>query len=247
MKNLSWKIWGGVLVAGHLLFPATSAAHVLKGWTGDIFAGYSRSSGNTDKSTANLNAEAIKKFDHSQFLLKGNVFYSETSNKMDGQKWDALSKYTRDYGKDYRWFNYYQVLAEHDFFAGIDYRITPATGIGYHIATGEDFKWDADIGVGYRITQYKTNKNREETPTALLHTFLKKNVFIKAFIAEDLSVYPGLLPDSGVIIKSESIFSNPLSERLDLQLKYIVDYNSDPGPGKTTTDKLFIAGLKYHF
>jgi putative salt-induced outer membrane protein len=235
-------VWGVLGVMSHAF-----ASDMLKGWTGDISLGYTKTNGNTEKSTASVSAGAVKKFEHSQFTLKGNMLYSEANNKMDGQKWDALAKYSLDFGKDYRWYDFYQVLVDHDYFADIKYRVTPAAGVGYHIARSEDWTWDADAGFGYRMTRYRTNtKKKDEAATALAHTFMKKRVFEKAFISEDLTVYPGLKSNAGVLLRSETAFVNPLQANLDLEIKYILDYNSEPA-GKKKTDTMFIAGIKYKF
>ena len=224
------------------------ALGILEGWTGDIFAGYNKTNGNTHKSSGSSSAQADKKFKGAELLFKGNFFYSESNRKMDGQKWDVLGKYLFNFGGDDRWYNFYQVLVDHDYFADIDYRVTPAIGIGYHISKSEAWIWDADVGLGYRITRTRINEDAEdEVLTALAHTFMKKKVLANAFFSEDLTVYPGLKSGSGVLLKSESVFSNPLGKNLDLELKYIVDYNSEPADEKKKTDTQIITGIKYKF
>ena len=121
----------GVGLLGVLIFSGpVFAGSLLEGWTGDVFAGYNQSGGNTDKGAGSIAAQAVKKWETSSFTLKGSAFYSQSNNKMDGQKWDALAKYSYDFGKDDLWFNFYQVLVDHDYFADIDYRVTPATAWG---------------------------------------------------------------------------------------------------------------------
>lgn len=238
----------GIMLSFSIFAPAAAAESLMQGWAGDVFAGYSLTGGNTDKSSANLTAEALKKFGKPVFSLKGNMFYSETNKRMDTQKWDGLAKYALDFGKEDKWFSFYQLLAGHDYFADINYRLTPAAGIGYHIAGSEDWAWDVDAGLGYRITRYRANKSQDdEVLTAIAHTFMKKKVFTAAFLSEDFTAYPGLKSGSAVVCRSEAAFINPLSEQLDLQLKYIVDYNSEPAQDKSTLDKQFIAGIKYKF
>jgi len=229
------------------LCPEARAEGVLDGWTGDIFVGYTKTNGNTNKSTGSASAQAVKKFKRSQYTIKGNWLYSNTNDKMDGQKWDVLNRYTWDFGKEYRWYSFAQVLVDHDYFADIDYRVTPSAGVGYHILTGEDFIWDADAGVGYRITRYRINSAKDdEAPTMVAHTFLKKKIFDKAFLSEDLTVYPGFKADDGIVLHSETVFSNPLRDNLDFEIKYIIDHNTEPA-GKKKTDTQIIAGIKYKF
>lgn len=216
-------------------------------WTGNVFLGYNQQNGNTKKAAGNLSAAASRRVENGELSLKGNISYSEANKRMDGQKWDALARYALDFGEENRWYNFYQLFVDHDYFADIDYRITPSAGLGYHIVRSDDFIWDADAGIGYRITKYRSTDETDDDPTALIHTFLKKTLFEKAALSEDLTVYPGLSSEAGVIVRSETAFTNPLSEKFDLQLKYIVDHNSEPGAGKKKTDTQFIAGLNYKF
>lgn len=248
MKTLTQRsFFIGFILCG-LIVNSANANELLQGWAGDVFVGYNNSNGNTKKASANASAQAVKKIDNKTFTLKGSLSYSETNTNMDTQKWDALAKYAFDFGKDDRWFNFYQVYVDHDYFSDIDYRVTPSSGLGYHIARSEDWSWDVDGGLGYRITRHRVNtSNDDEALTAVAHTFMKKRLLEKAFLSEDLTAYPGLKSDAGVVLRSETAFTNPLSAQLDLELKYIVDYNSEPAAGKKKTDTQFIAGLKYKF
>ena len=246
------RIKGSLVMIAGMLFamPLTAGAEegVWEGWDGSVFAGYSQSNGNTDKSAGNAQFEAAKKSGRYAYLFKSTMTYSETNDSMDGQKWDALGRFSFDYGKNNKWYSFYQVLVDHDYFADIDYRITPSAGLGYHIADSEDWKWDADAGLGYRIERHRVNTAADdEYLTALAHTFMKKRVFDKAYLSEDVTVYPGLKTDAATTVRSETTFTNPLTETTDMELKYIVDYNTEPAAGKKKTDTQFIAGLKYKF
>jgi putative salt-induced outer membrane protein len=228
--------------------PLAHANDLFEGWEGDVFAGYNQTNGNTEKASGTFSAKAVKNFEEAELSLKGSLFYSETDNKMDGQKWDGLAKYFFNFGEDDKWFNFYKVYVDHDYFADIDYRVTPSVGVGYHIAESEDWTWDVDAGLGYRITRHRVNEeNDDEVAIAQAHTYMKKKIFTNAYIAEDLTVYPSLEGDSGLLLKSESTLSNPLTDQMDLELKYIVDFNSDPAAGKKKTDTQIIAGVKYKF
>lgn len=238
-----------VIVAGVVLNSSVVGAQDSEDpkWTGNVFAGYNQQGGNTKKAAGNISAAAARKVENGELSLKGSISYSESNKMMDGQKWDALARYALDFGEDNRWYNFYQIFVDHDYFADIDYRLTPSAGLGYHIVKSDDFIWDADAGIGYRITNYRSTQSSDSDPTALIHTFLKKTLFEKAALSEDLTVYPGLSKNSGVIVRSETAFTNPLSEKFDLQLKYIIDHNTEPGAGKKKTDTQFIAGLNYKF
>ena len=248
IKMNSAVFGGAVLGILFNFYVSASAGEPMEGWTGDVFVGYNTTSGNTDKASGSLSAQAVRKVEKSELTLRGNVFYSESNKKMDGQKWDGLIKYSYDFGHEERWFNFTQLMVDHDYFADINYRITPATGLGYHIARSEGWTWDVDAGIGYRITRYRLNASaNDEALTALAHTFMKKKVIGNAFLSEDFTAYPALNSDAGIVLRSSAAFTTPISERVDFELKYIVDHNSKPAAGKKKTDSQFILGVKYKF
>jgi putative salt-induced outer membrane protein YdiY len=224
------------------------AGELLTGWDGSVFAGYNQTTGNTEKAAANIKAEALRSFERSEFSLKGGISYSETDNNMDTQKWDALVRYSRDLGNAEQWYNFYQINADHDYFADIYYRVTPGVGLGHHLFNSEKFTWDIDAGLGYRVTRHRVNTaTDDEVMTALVHTFAKKRILQNGFLSEDFTIYPGLENDAGYVLKSETTFTNPISESIDLQIKYIVDYDSSPAEDKKKTDIQFITGIAYKF
>lgn len=240
------KKTASLLFATALLFAFTTVACAQ--WTGDVSLGYSQSSGNTDKGSGQIGLNSNYKMTEGEFIGKARAFYSQSNNKMDGQKWDGLAKYLLSFPDESKWFTSYQVSVDHDRFSDIDYRIVPAIGLGYHFAQEEDWTWNADLALGYEITRYRVNTAADDETVALIgHTFAKKRVLENAFISEDLTVIPGLESGSGIRVKSETAFTNPLNEKLDLEIKYIVDYDSEPAANTTSTDKQILAGIKYKF
>lgn len=220
----------------------------LKGWKGSVFAGYNQSSGNTNRTISNLQININKEKDVNTYLLKGKVSYSQTEGSMDSQKWDILGRFSFNFGTENKWFNFYQVSADHDYFADIDYRITPTIGIGYHFIKTETLTWDADMGLGYRMERYRVNVDKDdEFLTAILHTLFKKRIFEKSHISQEITMYPALEGESGTIFQLETILSNPLTEKIALQIKYLINHDTKPSPGKEKTDTQMIVGLKYIF
>lgn len=248
-KNIKLFIISGIIFGIFFIFTSkTHAENSEDKWSGDIFIGYNRVTGNTDQGSGSLSFRAIKSLEKSKLDFKLNAFYSESDKKKDGQKLDGLVKYSYDFGIQDKWFSFYQFFAEHDYFADIDYRLTPAMGFGYHIYNLQDLTWDVNAGLGYKITRHRVNKNEDdEVLVGLINTFIRKKVFENAFLSENLTVYPSLESSSGVLIKSETAFTNPLRENLDLELRYIIDYDSKPAKDKKKTDTQIIVGIKYNF
>lgn len=165
---------------------------------------------------------------------------------MDSQKWLSLTRYAFDFGKNKKWFNSYQLEVDHDRFTDVDYRVLPAVGIGYWLFRKDAWTWSIEGSGGYEVTNYRSDKSDKKSVVFIGRTFFKKQLLEKVFISEDLSIIPSL-QDEGTRLKSETAFTNNLSDSLDLSVKYIVDYNSKPASGKKKTDTRFITALTYSF
>ncbi|MFH1776071.1 MAG: DUF481 domain-containing protein [Candidatus Omnitrophota bacterium] len=68
----------------------------------------------------------------------------------------------------------------------------------------------------------------------------------KQFIFETIDKIQYTTYNSGMIFRSETAFTNSLQAYLDLEIKYILDYNSEPAE-KKKTDTQIVAGIKYKF
>lgn len=217
-----------------------------EGWVREVELGYDKSSGNTDKSQLSV-AGAIKKISEVyEFHSKFDIYYSESDGVMDSQEWSSETRYAFDFGDSKRWFNAYKLTVDHDRFADIDYRILPSVGIGYWILRDEDMKWNVEGSLGYEITNFRSDEPEEESAAFVGSSYFETKIFEKAKISENFSVIPSL-DGGGNRIKSETALTNPLNDNLDLSIKYIVDYDSEPSSGKKKTDTRVVTGLKYSF
>ena len=216
-------------------------------WKRDITLGYNQSNGNTDNAQLNFAGSITRTFENASELSSAlEIYYAETDNKMDTQKWTSLTRYAYEFGSERRWFNSFQLGVSHDYFADIDYRILPAVGVGYWFEKTDDFKLMSEGSLGYEFTEYRSDIDSDGEPVIILHGFVEKRVLDNARVSEDLSLIPSL--DSGDYrVTSESKFTNPIAENLDLQVKYIVDYDSNPAADKKKTDTRFITAIHYAF
>lgn len=229
-----------------ILLSAHTPTVFAEDWKREISLGFNQSTGNTDKAEFSAAASIAKDFDGSLFSSAFNIYYSEADGVMDAQKWDSITNYSFDFGEDMDWFNIYKLTVDHDRFSDIDYRLLPSVGVGRWLARSDDWTWSADASLGYQITSFRSGIPDEEGAAFIAHTFAKKRIFENATISEDLSIIPSLEGD-GTLVKSITEFTSPLQENLDLNVKYLVDYDTDPSIGKKKTDTRILVGIKYSF
>ncbi|VAX36965.1 hypothetical protein MNBD_UNCLBAC01-1853 [hydrothermal vent metagenome] len=215
-------------------------------WDGNLSLGYNSASGNTEKTALSVSGELKRIFDGAELLIKGDIYTSSSNKRMDDQKWTGLARTAFDIDDQGRWFSVVQFLMEHDRFADIDVRTTPSAGVGYWISNTDDWKWNVEAQLGYIATSYRSDKLDTSSAVFVGKTYLEKQIFEKGRISEGLTLTPSL-DGGGFLIKSETEFTNPISDVLDFNIKYILDYNSEPATGKKKTDTRIITGIKYSF
>ena len=209
-------------------------------WKQEVSFGYTQKTGNTQSSELISNYESIKKADDSELTIKAGVLYSTVNKKMDGQKHNASLRYAPELG-DTDWFAFGKIEAEHDRFAGIDCRYLPSVGAGYWIAREEGWMASGEVGVGHEYVKY-TDGTDDDNIVLIPRFYAEKAVLEKAKVSEELIFYPSLEDAKKYRLRSETRFTNALSEALALRLSFIDEFNTNPlGEAKKNDTQLMLA------
>ena len=214
-------------------------------WKQEVTFGYTQKTGNTQSTELISNYEGIRKTDHSEVTIKAGVLYSSVNKKMDGQKYNGSVRYAPELG-DTEWFGFGKIEIEHDRFAGIDYRYIPSVGAGYWIAREKDWTASGEVGIGHEYVKY-TNGTDDSDVVLLPRFFCKKKVFEKATVSEELILYPNLEETEKYRIRSETRFTNPLSDVLSFRVSFIDEFNTDPLGDAKKNDTQLVLSLVYGF
>lgn len=229
-----------------MLFLSGTAGYCQDKWTGDITAGYTVSNGNTKKSALNGSGNVKKNFDKIDVSAKGDIFTSSSKGKMDDQKWLGQGRGAYNFGHEDRWFTFAQVTVDHDRFSDIDIRTVPSAGLGYWLVKQDTFKWSVEGGLGYEVTNFRSEKATQKSMVGIGKTHLEKTLIKKSKVTEDFTIIP-TFNGNGYRINNEVEFTNPINDMLSLSIKYISDYNSAPPPDKKKMDTRLVTGVKYAF
>ncbi len=219
-----------------------------KVWKGEASIGYQKNTGNTRDSSLtasfSLNRKREKK---DETTIKGSIDSSSSGGRMDKQKWYGMGRYARSLGKEKKWYDFYIVEADHDRFASIDYRFTPAAGLGYWFSDADDFKAMAECGLGVQHTHYNDGTKDETGPILTPRLYGEKALWGASRLTQDLVLYPSL-DDFGVLrLRSETSFINPINDTLSLKLTLTEEYDAEPRPGVKKNDLCFTSELVYSF
>ena len=178
--------------------------------------------------------------------FKTMIQYSSADKKMDSQKWYNLLRYGRSL-KESAWYYFTKIEADHDYFANIDYRITPSAGLGYWFCDRDDYKLLTELGVGYQHTNYRDATKSSNEPVLIPRGYFEKEIIGKSRLSQELVLYPSLKDTGDYRLHSETALINPINDKLSLKLSFIDDYNSAPAAGTKKNDTLFASSLSYSF
>lgn len=215
-------------------------------WSGDVSVGYDRLGGNTKESDLAIRILLNRKTWNDEFTIKGEMFYSSASGKMDAQKWYNMVRYARSFYKR-KWYNFYKIENDHDRFANISYRLVPSLGMGYWFSDSERLKLVLELGVGLQHTEYRLNAKDSDEAIILPRVMFEKALFAKSRLTQDLALYPYLTEAGKYRLHSETAFINPINDCIALRLSFIDDYDSEPTGDAKKNDYRFITALSYSF
>ncbi|MFH0924951.1 MAG: DUF481 domain-containing protein [bacterium] len=209
-------------------------------WKRELAGGFISTHGNTQSRQLNSNLYINRNKKHiDEWTLKGEVFYSSSNNKMNGQKWDGMGRYAFSLGETKMWYNFYRIETEHDKFAHVDYRTTPATGLGYWFYDLPDTKLMTEIAIGWEHTEYNDATNDTDEGVLIPRLFFEKDLFEKSKISENVLIYPFFDNFTNYRLYSETIFTTSLTKKLSFKICFTDNYSSVP-PKNTKHNNLYL-------
>lgn len=224
---------------------ASEIAEAAHKWKGRVASGFSMREGNTESRALSLKVEAQKEVRSNILSVEAQTYYSSSEGKMNAQKWSAKARDDYDMGQTDHWYSFGEAEADRDRFADIDFRFTPAGGLGYFFFNNEDLILKVETGVGLTHTNFRSAAPSRTEAVLVPRLFVQKRLGTNSKLSEDLSIYPSLTESGEYRIKSETALNTPLQERLMLRLSLINELNSNPGPDTEKHDLKVISSLVY--
>jgi len=217
-------------------------------WKKDMSLGYTQNGGNTRKQLGQLSISINRKTHTNESTVKFDSFYSSTNGKMDGKKFYGMLRYAYSFGNNLKWYNFYKIEGDQDYFADIYYRVTPSTGVGYWFSDTNDLKAMTEVGIGYQYTAYRIETTPDKgEPVLVPRAFIDKRLIANLHLSEDLTVYPSLENINDYRVRSETDLVNQITQRWSCKISYIDEFNSNPPPGFKKNDYTWMTSLEYHY
>ena len=221
-------------------------------WRATLGLGASYASGNTDSSSLSFTGDAVRATDLDKWSAYGNGNYGRSNGVTTAEQTRLGGRYDRNLSPVY--FGYGALDLENNRFANLALRSMLSAGMGWHVIKSPSTTFDVFGGLGYTVDQYRdpmlvAGELRddysyvslplgEESTHQLTETTSAKQRLLVVANLEDTGEYRATW-DAGLAVA--------INKSLSLNLGLSVQYNSDPGPGRKTTDTLFTTGISVKF
>jgi len=204
-------------------------------WGGSAALAALTASGNSSTQSGSVKLEAAReRKGHDRVTLKAGGLYSRSDGNGTAESANASGQY--DYFHTAETYSLYSLLAEHDAFAGFDYRITGRLGGGHRFIHDDNDQLDGEVGLDY-VYEYAHPKT-EKFPAARLygkwvHTFREGLVF-----TQDIEFLENLDSNKFSDLRTNTLtaLEVSLSTHLSLKTSVTMNYDTDPVEGKLPAD-----------
>lgn len=231
-----------VPVAGAVPAEARPEAEAIREWSGEIEVGASASSGNTDRTTANIDVMVVDERLLWRHEFDFRLDFAEDQDETTEQR--VITSLETNYKVMGRAYLLGFLLYEDDRFSGFDYRITESVGLGYRVVDLAALRLNLEAGVGFRQSREDVSDAFDNEVIGRFDGEFAWDVSKSAKFTEETSIFVGVertTIDSTTALTMEIL--DPFSGRLSFNLRH----DTDAPTGTEPTDTLTKASLVYRF
>jgi len=213
-------------------------------WEISLSFGGSSDSGNTDRISASLGAEAKRKFNANQFEIRFLSNYSEENDKVSTRNTYGATKFSHFFTP--QWFSYLGLEFLSDTFRDLNLRTTVGPGLGYQIWEDDIKSLSLEGGYSYIHEDRRDGPNDRYSTSRFAGDFSYR-IISQLVFTDHAVIFPNLEEYGEYTLRNEASLSADLGKGWKLKLSNIVDQDSDPAPGVKETDVHWILALGYDF
>ncbi len=213
-------------------------------WKVSVSFGGSRDSGNTDRFSASLGAEAKRKFNTDQFEIRFRSNYSEADDQVTARNTFGATKFSHFLTP--KWFSYLGLEFLSDTFRDLNLRTTVGPGLGYQIWDDDTKSLSLEGGYSYFYENRRDSPNNTYSTSRIAANFSYK-IIPRLVFTDQVVIFPSLENYGEYTLRNEASLNSELGKGWKLKLSNIIEQNTDPGPDVQETDVHWILALGYDF
>jgi len=214
-------------------------------YNGRVTLGASSTSGNSDVSRANADAEMVARRGRTRVTAGLRGAYARDSD--EDTEGNAAANAKLDRFVTEKWYAYANSSLEYDPFRDLRLRATAGAGSGYQVLDSARTALSLEGGLEYVSTQYYDQPD-EDFPAGRaavrLDHWLWQDVMQLFLRAEG---YANLEAIERSFVRTQTGLRFPLRDKFLAQAQVNVDWQGDPPPGTTSTDRTLIFSLGYQW
>lgn len=213
-------------------------------WTGNVTLGANSQSGNTDRTSVSLGAEASRKSETDRAGFKLLYNYAEENGELTARNIYGSLKY--DYFFTKKFYGYMSVEMLSDRFRDIRLRTIAGPGVGYQVWDDKVKSLLLELGIAYFSEDLYTGNDDSWATSREAASFVWR--FTDHLNFSDSIVANNRLDDpSDCQVRNEAAINTGLGAAWALKVANIIEYDSKPAAGIKKTDAFWIIGLQYSF
>jgi len=221
-------------------------------WRAALGVGASHASGNTQEAGFTLNADAVRATGEDKISLYGNAQYARSEGVTTGERARLGGRYDDDF--DAHWFGFVGLDLERNRFANVKLRGLASAGIGRHLLKSEDHGFDVFTGLGLSEDRYVEPTLIDGAVRAsyrhaslLLGEESTHRLSENTSFKQRLALLPDLRNRGEYRANWDAGLAVAMSKTMNLNLGFALSHNSEPGPGRKSTDTLLTTGISVKF
>ena len=228
-------------------------------WTGNVSLGAIMNTGNTESTAvaASMDAELRREKDRQTVNLFWN--YGETTNSVPGgpevttiTQRNVGGSYQYDYFIDEKTYYLANAGANTDSLALLDLRWYAGAGIGRQFRDEEDFTLKGEAGLVYIEERFQNMpppapSADSEGVAARLAWDVMKRLTETTVLEHTGQVFPSLKDIDNTYARLDTRLKMKMTENMNAQFQWILQWDNTPAPGLTSVDNQFIASLGWGF
>lgn len=217
-----------------------------------IGIGASHSTGNSRGTTLSLAADGVRATDSDKTTLYASAVYARAEGITTGERVRLGGRH--DYDLDPRLFAFGGMDFERNKFANLQLRSQLGAGLGFHVVKSEPLMFDVFGGLAYTRDSFSNpmlvggSVRESYSYTSLMLAEESTHKLGSTTTAKQRLVLLPNLKDSGEYRATwDAGLAVAMNSALSLNLGLGVTYNSEPGPGRKSTDTLLTTGVSVKF
>ena len=214
--------------------------------------GASMSSGNTDSRNLSLTADAVRATDQDKTSLYGNAQYARSDGVTTAEQVRLGGRQDHNLGRAY--FAFGGLDLERNTFSNLKVRAQLSGGLGWHAVKSPTTTFDLFGGLSYTSDKYFNatlidghDRSTYDYVGLLLGEESTHELTATTSAKQRLVLVPNLRNRGEYRANWDAGLAVAMSKAMNLNVGFSVAHNSDPGPGRKSTDTLLTTGVSMKF